>query len=110
MNKKFITAAALAATMTANAQKSNKVKIVHNGKVIEVSKKAVPAHLAHGDQIYNAPAPPPAPTTAPAPPPTAAPPTYPTSAPAPAPTTAPPAYPAPAPAPTTAPPSYPPGY
>lgn len=33
---------------------SNLVKIVHNGKVIEVAPAAVNAHLAHGDTLENA--------------------------------------------------------
>lgn len=41
---------ALAFVVTDN---SSLVKIIHKGKVIEVSENAVPAHLAHGDTLFN---------------------------------------------------------
>ena len=105
MNKKFIFAAALAAAVSTGASAANKgnkqdkVKIVHNGKVIEVNGNALDAHLAHGDELYVETPPPAEP---PAYPPPAEPPAYPPPAEPPAP----PAYPPPAEPP--APPAYPP--
>lgn len=35
------------------ADSSNRVKIYHKGSIIEVAAEAVPAHLAHGDILFN---------------------------------------------------------
>jgi|GEM_PF-2270743 len=54
--------ASLIAAPSLDAQgKSNKkvkVEIIHNGHIISVAPEAVPAHLAHGDQLVNPPPPP----------------------------------------------------
>lgn len=50
MKKVVLSASLLVAVLAANAG-GEKVKIMHNGHVIEVSVNALPAHLDHGDEI-----------------------------------------------------------
>jgi hypothetical protein len=60
MKKTQITLAALAVFAAATftiADPSEKVKINHNGSVIEVAPQAVAAHLGHGDTVVGAQAP-----------------------------------------------------
>jgi hypothetical protein len=56
----FFAAAALVAISLSVYASADKVQVVHNGNVIEVSSSAVSAHLGHGDALYN-----PAPTPTP---------------------------------------------
>jgi len=35
------------------ADSSDRLKINHKGRVIEVAPQAVPAHLAHGDTVFG---------------------------------------------------------
>ena len=49
--KKTILAATILAGAVAVTAGGEKVKIMHNGRVIEVSANAVNAHLNHGDEI-----------------------------------------------------------
>ncbi|MFH1001109.1 MAG: hypothetical protein V1783_09745 [Bacteroidota bacterium] len=49
-------ASLLAASFTVSAAKAPKVKIMHNGHVIEISQNAFQSHLKHGDDLmvfYN---------------------------------------------------------
>jgi hypothetical protein len=73
----------------AEHKKSKKVKVCHKGKTIEVSKKALKAHLKHGDTLGECPKPTPTPTATPTPEPTATPTPEPTATPTPEPTVTP---------------------
>lgn len=54
--KKLVLTVAMFLTILAAQAKGEKVKILHDGKVIEISVNALEAHLAHGDEVlvlYN---------------------------------------------------------
>lgn len=54
----LIVISSFVAFMSSEAQGKSgktKVKIIHNGHVISVAPEAVPAHLAHGDELVNPP-------------------------------------------------------
>ena len=53
MKKLILSAAVLTLVIVGVNAGGNKVKVNHKGTVIEISEKALPGHLGHGDQLVT---------------------------------------------------------